>query len=278
MGGEVPGRTVALIPAFEPNQSLIGLVSELADMGVEVVVVDDGSSTQAAEIFRTAETSATVLHHRTNQGKGEALRTGMAWILDHCPPETMVVTVDADGQHLPYDVLRVCRLAFASIPQGEEGLVLGVRFDDPGTPARSRVGHDLSRLALQMATGRYLVDTQTGLRAFRATMIPEMMSIPGSRFEYEMNQLYILARRGVPFHQVRITTVYDQPSSSHFRGLVDSLRVARALFHCDPREPRGREPRGRFFCLYVKGWEAIIMSMRKYMMHLLRSEAACQRG
>jgi len=229
MGGELPGPAVALIPAFQPTQTLCWLAGSLEEEGFQVLVVDDGSGSQAAEVFRTVETMAPVLRHWTNKGKGEALRTGMAWIQDHCGPETMIVTVDADGQHLPSDAVQVCAVGFSCIGAASEGLVLGVRFDDSGTPVRSRIGHDLARIVFRMATGRYLADTQTGLRAFRAKMIPEMLNIPGSRFEYEMNQLFILAWQGVPIHQVRIATVYEQSTGSHYRGLIDSLRVSKAM-------------------------------------------------
>ena len=232
MGGELVGPAAALIPAYEPTQTLYGLVRDLVQAGFEVVVVDDGSGQKAAEVFRTVEDVAPVLRHETNLGKGEALRTGMEWIRRNHPDDTMVVTVDADGQHLPRDVVRVCTAGFTLIGAASPGIVLGVRFDDPTTPLRSRIGHDLARAGFRMATGRPLVDTQTGLRAFRASMIPQMMDIPGTRFEYEMNQLFVLARQGVPFYQIRITTVYDGDAGSHYRGLADSVRVGWDLVHC----------------------------------------------
>lgn len=223
----LPGPVVAVIPAVNPTATLCQVVDELKQRGCEAVVVDDGSGPQSAQVFASVEAMAPVLRHGTNQGKGAALRTGFDWIHNHCPSETMVVTVDADGQHLPCDVVRVCEVGFVSIDAGSEGMVLGVRFDDAATPVRSRFGHDLARVGLRLVTRRYIVDTQTGLRAFRASMIPEMMTIPGNRFEYEMNQLVILARQGVPIHQVRITTVYDPGAVSHYRSLVDSLRLVR---------------------------------------------------
>lgn len=235
MGGELPGPAVALIPAYEPTSALCGLVNDLVDAGFEAVVVDDGSSLEAAEVFRAVGQMASVLHHETNRGKGQALKTGMEWISDHCSDDTMVVTVDADGQHLLRDIVRVCTAGFTLTGAAslglDSGLVLGVRIDDSTTPVRSRIGHDLSRAGLRMVTGRSLADTQTGLRAFRVSMIPQMTAIPGSRFEYEMNQLFVLARRGVPFYQIRITTVYDD-AGSHYRGLADSVRVGWNLVKC----------------------------------------------
>ena len=218
---------VAVIPAFRPTSTLCHVVDQLRGRGFGVVVVDDGSGPRFAEIFDRVETMAPLLRHHTNQGKGAGLRTGLEWVRGHCPLETMVVTVDADGQHLPDDVVGVCALGLTSIDPGSQGLVLGVRFDGPDTPRRSRFGHDVARMAFKAATGRYLVDTQTGLRAFRASMVPELLRIPGDRFEYEMNQLVILAKQGVPIHQVRITTVYEPDAGSHYRGLIDSFRLTR---------------------------------------------------
>lgn len=225
----LPGLAVALVPAYNPSPALVGLVEELTALGFEVVVVDDGSSPPASEVFSAVEAVALVLRHPDNRGKGEALRTGMGWIFRHYPPETMVVTVDADGQHRPHDAVGVCLAGFSRTGPASEGLVLGVRFDDDGTPVRSRVGHLVSRLAFRLATGRRLVDTQTGLRAFRAGMVPRLVRIPGQRYEYEMNQLLAVAGQRIPFIQVPIETVYDRNNVSHYRGLLDSFLVGRAF-------------------------------------------------
>lgn len=228
----LPGRAVALIPAYNPTAALCALVDDLTAAGFDAVVVDDGSHPQAEGVFRAVETTATVLHHRANRGKGEALRTGLDWISHSYPSETVVVTVDADGQHLVNDVVRVCLEQFDQTGDPADRIVLGVRVDSPDTPPRSRVGHEISRFVFCLVTGQAVVDTQTGLRAFRASMIPDLVRIPGHRFDYEMNQLLTLARQGVQVTQVGITTVYASDHVSHYRGLRDSLLIGRSLMMC----------------------------------------------
>ncbi|MDR2620164.1 MAG: bifunctional glycosyltransferase family 2/GtrA family protein [Propionibacteriaceae bacterium] len=216
---------VALIPALNPPEALLPLVADLVARGLQVVVIDDGSNAEAQAIFAALTPPVVVLRHETNQGKGAALRTGMRWIVDY-PPDTVVVTVDADGQHLPDDVIRVAAAATAG-----DGIVLGVRGDDETTPWRSRAGHTVTRVLFRLVLGQRISDTQTGLRAFRATLIPWLLKIPGDRYEYEMNMLIIAGRDQVALREIPIKTVYiNQNATSHYRAFADSFRIAKGVF------------------------------------------------
>lgn len=215
---------VIVIPALEPEEALITLVRELTP-SFRVVVVDDGSRPTWTAFFKMLEgiINCTVLHHPGNQGKGAALKTAMRYILSRYPDCTGVVTADADGQHLPVDVARVA--AALSIQPG--ALVLGVRsFSGREVPWKSRWGNWITSGIFLLSAGRRCPDTQTGLRGISSRFLPQMLEIPGNRYEYEMNQLLTLARQGVPVRQVPITAVYlDRNRSSHFRAVRDSLRI-----------------------------------------------------
>ncbi len=222
-------KYIALIPAYEPDDKLLKVIDELKAVGIEAVVVDDGSGERYRGIFRSAEDKATVISYDRNMGKGAALKTGLAYIsryrLDK-DSETVVVTVDADGQHLVRDVIRVARIAAAR----PGTLILGSRGFDENVPLRSRLGNTVTRHVFRLSTGCGVHDTQTGLRAFTGEMIPQMLEISGSRYEYEINVLMDFARRGVPIEEERIETVYiDGNSSSHFDTVRDSARVYREI-------------------------------------------------
>ena len=98
--------TVALIPAYNPSESLITLVHELLEKEIRCVVVDDGSGQSYEGIFASLDPGTTVLHQVPNQGKGAALKRGMRYLQD-VYPDAVVVTADADGQHLSEDIVRV---------------------------------------------------------------------------------------------------------------------------------------------------------------------------
>ena len=92
---------------------MIELLSALSAAGFECLVVDDGSGTDYAGIFDRARQYAEVITHGENRGKGAAIKTGLRHIADVHSDSRIIVTVDADGQHRPEDVLRVCEDAEA---------------------------------------------------------------------------------------------------------------------------------------------------------------------
>jgi glycosyltransferase involved in cell wall biosynthesis len=214
-------KRYALIPAYQPDETLVRFSHQLEHQGFEVVLVDDGSDAPCAELFRQAE-AAVVLRHNMNRGKGAALRTGLQWLKEHGEGPFVVVTADADGQHLAPDVLRVAEEA----QRHPDSLVLGARAFEGDVPLRSRIGNGLTRLIFRFSAGTWVGDTQTGLRGFREGQLDFLLSVAGERYEYEMNVLLEAARRGVPLRELRVETVY-QPGNptSHFRTLRDSGRI-----------------------------------------------------
>lgn len=220
--------TVALIPSYQPDERLIALVEDLNSRCVACVVVDDGSGPAYRRVFDAASHVATVIGYERNHGKGHALKYGLDCISRNYPDDTVVVTVDADGQHSPSDVLR-CATRARGV--GGSTLVLGCRcFSGADVPLRSSVGNLVTRGAFRLASGVRVSDTQTGLRAFTVRLIPFLQSVTGERYEYETNVLLACPDRGVGFAEVPIRTIYlDHNASSHFRPVRDSLRIYRGI-------------------------------------------------
>ena len=218
---------IALIPAFEPSDTLLTLVQELKDARFGIVVVDDGSGKTFRGIFAEVGRFAQVLSHDTNMGKGKALKTGLSFISRHCSESSVVVTLDADGQHSLPDALKVTDTAV----NNPGSLVLGRRRFCGNVPVRSRFGNCVTRFVYRIATGSGVHDTQTGLRAFTSEMIPFMLNVSGERYEYEMNVLLKCSTKKIPIKEVEIATIYiDGNSGSHFNAVRDSLRIYREIF------------------------------------------------
>jgi len=213
---------VVLIPAYEPDQRLVDVVGEIRRRAPnwQVLVVDDGSDRAYAHLFTdVAALGAMVVTHSVNQGKGAALKTGFAWILEHAPGED-VVCADCDGQHLIHDVVRVA----AAVRPG--AIVLGGRRFTGTVPLRSRFGNTVTRHVFRALSGIAVYDTQTGLRAYPHELLAWLMSVPGDRFEYEFQALLRARSAGVRLIEVEIETVYAQrENGSHFRPLHDSWRL-----------------------------------------------------
>jgi len=217
---------IALIPAYKPTEVLPDLVRQCRKNGLTVVVVDDGSGEEYTGVFTACGAEATVLRHGENEGKGRALKTGLAYIADRWGSETVVVTLDADGQHKIEDAVAVCAIA----DEHPEALVLGGRRFERKVPLRSRFGNAVTRFVYRVSTGYRVYDTQTGLRAFSGSMLSRLSGIPGERYEYEMNMLFTLAKDGVEILEHPIETIYAEDNAqSHFHAVWDSLRIYKEI-------------------------------------------------
>ena len=217
---------IALIPAYEPGEKLIELAEQLHLSDLEVVVVDDGSGEAYRSVFNKTASFATVLVHEINKGKGSALKTGLSYIHENFPDSSVIVTLDSDGQHSVEDTVRVCDAAL----NNQSSLVLGCRRFKEGTPVRSWFGNTLTKLIYRLSTGVNVSDTQTGLRAFSAKLLPFMLSVSGTRYEYEMNVLLECSREGIPIKELEIKTIYfDNNSGSHFSAIKDSYRIYKEI-------------------------------------------------
>lgn len=217
---------IALIPAYEPERLMLSLLNEVRDTGLKAVVIDDGSGPAYSHIFKRASESAVVLTHPENYGKGHAIKTGLQYIQEHFSSHYTVVTMDADGQHQVSDAMRVCLAA----ERHPNSLILGSRQLKDNVPPRSRFGNTVTRCVYSLSTGIHVHDTQTGLRAFSAALIPSLLEIAGERYEYEMNVLLEFARREIPIEEIPISTIYiENNTGSHFDTLKDSYRVYKEI-------------------------------------------------
>lgn len=213
-----------LIPAYKPGQPLLDLLDALSPHADRIVVVNDGSGPACSPIFDAARQKPRVhiVDHAVNLGKGAALRTGLNYALSVCGTDAIFVTADADGQHTPPDIRAVAEAAAAN----PGALILGARRFEGPVPFRSRIGNVLTRHILRAVVGCRLTDTQTGLRAIPAALIPKLLKLPSSGYEFELDMLILCRYAGVPIREVPIATVYiDGNKSSHFHPLRDSMRI-----------------------------------------------------
>ena len=219
---------VVIIPAYEPDEKLIRLLKEINFKypEAEIIVVNDGSGEQYADVFDRAKEFARVISHPQNLGKGRALKTGYRYVIEHDICDRIIVTMDADGQHSPSDAETLCWLA----EKDENAIILGSRRLDKNTPLRSRVGNAVTRKVFGLVSGVSVYDTQTGLRAFHSSLLPYMMSIAGEKYEYEMNVLMRCARDDIKIVEMPVETIYiDNNSSSHFNTVKDSYRIYKEI-------------------------------------------------
>ena len=214
-------RFAVAIPAFEAAPSIAAVVARVLAMSAEVVVVDDGSVDGTGDVARAC--GVPVLTNPINLGKGRALKAAF----DHlfASGYDAVVTLDADGQHPPEEIPKL----LAPWREGAD-LVLGTRAHLYGAMGRvRRASNGTSSWLISHVAGATLPDCQTGYRLYTRTLI-ETTGFPGARFEAESPVLVRAVRRG--FRVVGVPVRLDEAdgrATSHYRPIVDSLRIAGAV-------------------------------------------------
>lgn len=219
-----------LIPAYKPGPQLIELVQALEKTDVPaIVVIDDGSGPDYRIFFEglRGKLNVHLLRHAINLGKGAALKSGINYVLCNFPNSPGIVTADADGQHHPEDIVRVANRLEAN----SNSLILGARVFDAKVPLRSRFGNTLTRQLVRVMIGHRVQDTQTGLRGIPRSLLPHLLRLPSSGYEFELDMLITAKHHSCPVREEPIQTIYIEGNkSSHFNPILDSMRIYFLLF------------------------------------------------
>ncbi len=207
-----------MIPAYQAAATIGAVVARTlaAVPSAHVIVVDDGSTDGTVSAAGTS-----VLAHSDNLGKGAALRDGIHEAITR--GASVIVTLDADGQHPPEEIPRLV----APIAASGADVVLGARARSGPMPFSRRVTNWLSaRLATRIG-GQGVSDAQTGYRAFTRA-VAERVRPSETRYDYETAFLLAALEAGFRVASVAIPTIYDG-ARSHFRPWADSWRLARVF-------------------------------------------------
>ena len=167
----------------------------------EIIVVDDCSRDGTRDLLEgklRTKVDRLVLHDR-NQGKGAALRTGIA----HATGD-LVIIQDADLEYDPNQYPRI----LAPIVEGRADVVFGSRFMG-AEPHRvlyfwHRMGNGLLTLLSNMFTNLNLTDMETCYKAFRREIV-QKITIEENRFGFEPEITAKVARMGCRIFEVGIS-------------------------------------------------------------------------
>lgn len=197
--------TVALIPAYNESRFIGSIVLAARQFVDLVVVVDDGSSDNTAEIAQRA--GATVVRHTVNQGKATAVNTGFGYVRG-LRPKAMVM-IDGDGQHWADDIPTV----LAPILEGWADVVIGSRFLEVKSeiPAYRQVGQHGLTMVTNLASGVSVSDSQSGFRAF-STQALEQLSFSQGGFSIESEMQFLARDHQLRLAEVPIKVLYAEPA------------------------------------------------------------------
>jgi glycosyltransferase involved in cell wall biosynthesis len=212
-------RIVAVIPALNAERSIGEVIRGTRKELESVIVVDDGSTDRTSAIART--NGATLLRHVVNRGKGRALKTAFAYALQN--GFDGVITLDADGQHLPSEIPKLLRARRETMAD----LIIGGRSHHfEAMITRRRMANQISAWSIAKASGTHVTDSQSGFRFYSANLIRNVKP-RADGFALESEVIVRAGRGGYKVLTIPIElAVVDGVSTSHYRPINDTFRIA----------------------------------------------------
>jgi glycosyltransferase involved in cell wall biosynthesis len=220
----IPLRCAIVIPAYNHGAKVRGVVEKCLHLRLPVIVVDDGSTDSTPSVLASLS-GVTVLFHKENQGKGASLLTGFVSALKFAD---WAITIDADGQHDPEDILSLMQ----AVPGGQRPLVIGKRvgMGHGDVPWTSRWGRRFANFWVWTSCGRWLSDSQSG---FRVYPLPETLHLgtKAKRYQFEVEVLVRAVWSGIPIIEAPVHAIYGplEERVSHFRPWLDFWRNTRTF-------------------------------------------------
>ncbi|MEE9429922.1 MAG: glycosyltransferase family 2 protein [Melioribacteraceae bacterium] len=210
----------AIIPFYNEEKNLEKLFLETLNYVDFVIAVDDGSTDNSFQKIQNIK-NVCFEKHNNNLGKGAALRSGFKKSIQLKTKTT--ITLDADYQHAP-----------EIIPKFIEALektdcAIGNRLhNQKDMPLQRRVSNFLTSKMLSIKTGKKILDSQSGYRAFRTKILNDILPTFNG-FEAESEMIVKTVKRKYSIGFVNIPTIYGEDDNSKMKAIPAILGFIKVI-------------------------------------------------
>jgi hypothetical protein len=217
-----------VIPAYNEEDGIAEIVERVLAMrrpleamgvGLELLVVDDGSADRTSEIVR-GYPEVRLLRHAPNRGYGAALKTGFC-----AARGDLLGFLDADGTYPPESFPELC----TEILEKGADVVVGSRRSGAasGMPAVRRVGNFVWSNLVSLLSSHRVIDPASGMRVFRREALARLYPLPDG-----LNFTPVMSTRTV--HEglalVEIPMPYEERQGrSKLHVVEDGMRFLRTI-------------------------------------------------
>lgn len=220
-------KVCIIIPAYNEADVIGDVIRDVKNefqatsYSYEIVVVNDGSADHTANVAEKA--GATVIQHILNSGAGSATATGMSYANQN--GYEIVATMDADGQHLPKDVLTGIR----TIANSNIDLLIGSRLIDSKGMSKVKVlGNRGLSIITYLLFGIKVTDSQSGLRVFSKVSL-QNLRWKTSGYEFCSEMLWRANQQGLKIDEFPIKAVYTDYSKSKGQNNWNAINIVKSL-------------------------------------------------
>lgn len=188
----------------------------------QIIVVDDGSRDMTARKAKEAGTH--VIRHILNTGSGGATATGLSYADQR--GFDIAITIDADGQHSPEDVLRGIEIMNAT---GDVDLLIGSRLiDTDGMSKVKIIGNRGLSFITWMLFGVMVTDSQSGLRVFNRRSL-ESLRWKTRGYEFCSEMLWRAKQQNLRIDEYAIRAIYTDYSQAKGQNNWNGFNIVKSL-------------------------------------------------
>ena len=206
---------IIILPAYNQEKNIAGLIQEVKKYVSKVIVVTDGSTDRTAEV--ATKLGVIVPEPINKRGKGNAVTRGIE--LSKSLEPNIVVFMDSDGQHNPKEIPKLIK----PLLEEDYDMVIGSRFlGSIKTSGVNKLGNHLLNLLHFLITFRWVTDTESGFRAFKANKLYSL-DIKAPHYELESDVLLEAIKKKLKIKEVPITIVKKEKGIT----LLDGFRIAK---------------------------------------------------
>lgn len=195
----------AIIPAYNEEKNIEEVLKEVDRLGIKPIVVDDGSSDDTFNIC--ANIGAVVIRHETNKGKGEAIKSGLNYLLENHSNFTHLVLMDADMQYHPEETLAV----FNALEGSTSDFVMG-RREWKEVPFRHQLGNFVWRTAFNALFKTNFKDTNCGLIGMNKNAVEKIKNHILGGYIVDNSILIGAIKNNLKINQVPVNVSYHRKS------------------------------------------------------------------
>lgn len=209
-----------VVPLFNEEAVIGGVIQGLRQHFEHIICVDDGSTDGSVEAARAA--GAVVIRHPINLGQGASLQTGFEFVLQEAPECEYLVTFDADGQHRVSDAVEMVAVARSS----DVAVVFGSRFlDDRTNPGwMKRAILKTAVWITNLTTSVKLTDAHNGLRVIRRDAASQI-HLKQDRMAHATEIVLQLGATGLPWTEYPVELLYTDYSKSKGQSVLNSVNI-----------------------------------------------------
>lgn len=215
---ENKNNIAAVIPFFNESRTINQIINNTLQYVDCVIAVDDGSTDDSSSKI-PGNMNITLLKFKVNSGKGFALREGLNEGVKK--GYTQLITIDADLQHKPDEIpLLIYEL-------NNYDIVIGNRLNNlVNMPLHRRMSNKITSFLLSLKTGKNIIDSQCGFRAYRAEVIKNIKTVKNG-YDAESEIIIKASRKGYKIGFTDISTIYGNEESkmSPFKTTFNFIKV-----------------------------------------------------